>query len=122
MVRSRSILVLPKRSFNGTNMATEAVGRARAEDVKPAAAPKTFRTQFHVVGLKRDELRVVVPAWDRKPVSLKRSILPPSIQNVLAIDYIFYAHADLDASSPEELVTSMTDFETGGMLPKKELA
>lgn len=120
MGKSRTILTLPKRSLDDT-MATQAVKQVRQQAGSESAA-RTFRTLFHVIAIQGDKLRVAVPAWDRKPISLKKSILPQVIQDVLAIDYIFYAHADLDASSPEALVMSMSSFEPGAVLPKKELA
>ncbi|HLW52486.1 MAG TPA: hypothetical protein VKW06_06555 [Candidatus Angelobacter sp.] len=101
-------------------MATEAVGRAN-EAVAPAS--KTFRTLFHVIAISEKNVRVVVPGWkSRKRVTLEKDDLPKPIQDNLAVDYLFYAQADLNASSPEELVKSMTAFESGGILPKKQPA
>jgi hypothetical protein len=102
-------------------MATQAVKQVRKQ-AESESAPKAFRTLFHVIAIQGDKLRVAVPAWDRKLIFLKKSILPEPIQDALAIDYIFYAQVDLDASSPEDLVKSMSAFEPGGLLPKKELA
>jgi hypothetical protein len=101
-------------------MASEAVGVAR--DVT-ALAPKKYRTLFRVIALSDENVRVVIPGWkSRKRVTLAKQHLPKPIRDYIVVDYVFYAQADLNASSPEELLKSMTDFEPGGVLPEKELA
>jgi hypothetical protein len=120
MTLSRRILTLPKRFSSNHTMATEAVGLARNA---VAPAPKKFRTLFRVIEVSEKNVRVVVPGWkSRKRITLDKQDLPKPIRDGLAVDYLFYAQADLDASSPEDLRKSMSAFEPGEVLPQKELA
>jgi hypothetical protein len=57
--------------------------------------PKFYRTLIRVVELSKDHVYVVIPAWDRFVIAIRRKSIPDFIQEKLIVGARFHARVTI---------------------------
>lgn len=78
-----------------------------------APAPKKFRTLIRVVAVKKDSVRILIPAWRPKTkVTIQKEVFPSSLQDNLSVNARYYALANLSSHSAEQIARSIAAIQS----------